>query len=323
MRLGRARGPLRGPYHPAMTTQAMNSATTASKTTVKIVPAHQDHAGEIARICFEAFGTLQDRHGVARDFASADVASMVIGMMLSRPDVAGFTAIDGGSGRILGSNFLLFPDAVAGIGPITVDPTVQARGVGRELMLAVMNEAKQRKIAQVRLLQECINTTSLSLYTKLGFDWRDSCALMDPASATRAGHSFSGKIREMTEADLDAVEAISKRQYHASRRNEVAMAQAMHFPAFVIESGGRVVGYYLPGMLGHGFAETHGQLADLIVHGGKNSPEMFHRVLVPLSENDLHRELLERGCRTVKLMSYMTTGPFTAPVGAWVPCIEM
>jgi predicted N-acetyltransferase YhbS len=308
-----------------MTTQATNSAATASNTTVKIVPAHQDHAAEIARICFEAFGTLQDRHGVARDFASTDVTSMVVGMMLSRPDVAGFTAIDAASGRILGSNFLLFSDAVAGIGPITVDPTVQARGVGRELMLAVMNEAKRRNIVQVRLLQECINTASLSLYTKLGFDWRDSCALMDPATASTAGSGVSavGKIREMTEADLDAVEAISKRQYHSSRRNEVATALAMHFPAFVIESSGRVSGYYLPGMLGHGFAETHGQLAELIVHAGKNTPEMFHRVLVPLSENDLHRELLNRGCRTVKLMSYMTTGPFTPPVGAWVPCIEM
>lgn len=288
-----------------------------------IVPAREEHGPDLARICFEAFGRLQDRHGVARDFVSVDVAYMMVGMMLSRPDAAGFTAVDSASGRILGSNFLLFSDAVAGVGPITVDPECQSKGVGRLLMLAVMEEARRRRIEQVRLLQECINTTSLSLYAKLGFDWQDSCALMDPSTGDLQRRASTGAIRPMTEGDLDAVAAISKRQYHASRRNEVAACLRMQFPAFVLEDGSEVRGYFLPGLLGHGFAAEPGQLADLVIHAGMHSPEMFHRVLVPLSENHLHRELLNRGCRTVKLMSYMTTGEFTRPVGAWVPCIGM
>jgi len=57
-----------------------------------------------------------------------------------------------------------------GVGPITIAPDAQSRGTGRALMLAVMHEAARRAIRHVRLLQEAVNTTSLSRDTKLGFD---------------------------------------------------------------------------------------------------------------------------------------------------------
>lgn len=47
------------------------------------------------------------------------------------------------AGQIIGSNFLLHADEVAGVGPITVDPHLQARGIGRSLMEWAVNIAEQ------------------------------------------------------------------------------------------------------------------------------------------------------------------------------------
>lgn len=283
----------------------------------RLTSEHAHLVPTLGQICFEAFGTLQDRHGVERDFDTAETATMVVGMFASRADFAGFVAME--NGQPVGSNFLGASDGVAGVGPITIRPDVQSNGIGRALMLAVMEEAKVRGIPQVRLMQEAINTASLSLYTKLGFDWRESCALMRLAPAPKD----DPRIRPLSAADLDAVEHISARHYHASRRNETAGFLKSGFPGFGLERAGKLVGYYFPGFLGHGFAETPEELATLVLHSARHAPPPFLKAIVPLGEHALHRELLAKGCRTIKLFNYMTTGEYRAPVGAWIPSIGM
>lgn len=279
-----------------------------------------DHAHllpNLGQICYEAFGALQDQHSVERDFDSPQTATMVVSLFATRPDFAGFVAMDG---KIpLGSNFLGASDTVAGVGPITIRPDAQARSTGRALMLAVMDEAARRGIGQVRLMQEAINTASLSPYTKLGFDWREACSLMRPAPDP----TDDPRIRPLTQADLDAVERISQRHDHASRRVETAGFLASGFPAFALEIKGTTTGYYLPGFLGHGFAPTPADMASLMLHAARHAPPPFLKALVQLSEHALHRELLARGCRSIKLINYMTTGPYRPPDGAWIPSIGM
>ena len=41
-------------------------------------------------------------------------------------------------GRIVGSNYLWEYDTIRAVGPITVDPKLQAQGTGRKLMQAVI-----------------------------------------------------------------------------------------------------------------------------------------------------------------------------------------
>jgi hypothetical protein len=74
-------------------------------------------------------------------------------------------------------------------------------------MMAVLDEAARRNVPDVRLLQEAINTTSLSLYTSLGFRWRDSVAVMQAAPAPEADPA----VRAMTEADLAAGPTTARR----------------------------------------------------------------------------------------------------------------
>ncbi len=275
-----------------------------------------EHIPALGRICFDAFGALQDRHGVARDFETSEVATQVVGLFASLPGFWGIAAEDGG--ELLGSNFISFLDGVSGVGPITIRPDAQARGVGRALMQAVLDEASRRGVSQVRLMQEAINTTSLSLYAKLGFDWRDACALMTlPAGADMAG------ARPMTPNDLASVDRLSREHYHASRRNECEAWLNIGLPGFVLGRGGETVAYYFPGFLGHGHASSDADLAGLMSHAARHAPPPFHKAIVPLSETGLQRELLRRGGRTIKLFNYMTVGPFERPTGAWIPSIGM
>lgn len=297
-----------------------------------IRPVHDSDIPNLARICYEAFGALQDRHGVERDFDSVQTAAMVIGMCAMRPDFAGFVALD--DNRVVGSNFLCFSDAdnasmaagVAGVGPITIDPAAQSKGAGRALMLAVMNEAERRGIRHVRLLQEAVNTTSLSLYTKLGFDWKEACALVrfPPADhPSVAAHAHDPRITPVTTADLPAIADISTRHYGSSRRNEVAGYLDMHMPGFMLRQRSTPTAYFFPGLFGHGFADSEADMAALISYSVPHAPPMFQRFLLPLSQNDLNRQLMERGCRTIKLFNYMSLGPYRAPTGTWLPAIGM
>src|SRR5260370_6956211 len=85
--------------------------------------------------CYEAFNSVCTAHNFPPDFPSAEVATGVVSMMLAHPGFYSVVAeIDG---RIVGSNFLDERSAIVGVGPITVDPTVQNKAVGARLMQAV------------------------------------------------------------------------------------------------------------------------------------------------------------------------------------------
>ena len=121
-------------------------------------------------ICYEAFKTISEAHGFAPDFPAPEVAIDVLTRVLANPKFYSVVAeIDG---RIVGSNFLDERNRIAGVGPITVDPAVQNRAIGRRLMDAVHERATARSFAGVRLIQAGFHTRSLSLYAKLGYDVR-------------------------------------------------------------------------------------------------------------------------------------------------------
>ena len=85
----------------------------------------------------------------------------------------------------MGSNCLDERSAIAGVGPITVEPGVQNHGAGRRLMEAVLDRAAEQKALGVRAPSSrvCYNR-SLSLYTKLGFDARkEPCSVMQGTGA--------------------------------------------------------------------------------------------------------------------------------------------
>jgi hypothetical protein len=95
-------------------------------------------AAACGTICYEAFKAICTAHNFPPDFPSPEVASGLLSMLLAHP---GFYSVAAeGKGRIIGSNFLDERSCVAGVGPITVDPTGQNRGAGGRLMQGCSKE---------------------------------------------------------------------------------------------------------------------------------------------------------------------------------------
>jgi len=288
---------------------------TKERLNIGLVPTVAQHVSELGRICFEAFKDLQDRGCGTRDFPTVEIAQQVLGMLAQRDDFYSVSALD--DGRVVGFNFLSLMDPVAGVGPITVDPSYQGHSVGRALMQNVMDYAQHNNIEQVRLFHDSFNIASLSLYASLGFDVKDSVALMQSTPAAEADNN----VRSIAEPDLPAIEEISKRIYKNSRRNEVAAAAPYGFAAFLRERQGRVTGYLLPGNFGHGVAETEEDALALVGEAARHLPPEAARFFCPLSEGSFYRKALQAGCRAIKVMNYMVLGPYEHPDEVWMPSV--
>src|SRR5262245_1414206 len=108
-----------------------------------------EDAEACGRICYTAFTTLNRHHNFPPDFPDVNAAIGVLGMMLAQPGF--YVVVAERDGQIVGSNAMDERSTIAGIGPITVDPATQNAGVGRQLMLAVLERAAARGFPGVRL----------------------------------------------------------------------------------------------------------------------------------------------------------------------------
>src|SRR5690348_11758633 len=134
---------------------------------ITIRRATADDAAACGPICFEAFRNINTDHGFPPDLPNAEIATGLLSGMFSHP---GFYCVVGEvDGQVVGSNCLDERSAIAGVGPITIDPDSQNRGIGRALMTAVIDRARERNFPGVRLVQAAFHNRSLSLYARLGF----------------------------------------------------------------------------------------------------------------------------------------------------------
>jgi GNAT superfamily N-acetyltransferase len=235
-------------------------------------------------------------------------------MLLGHP--AFYSVVAESDGHVVGSNFLDERSRIVGVGPITVDPAIQDRGVGRVLMHDVMRRAAERDAPGVRLLQVAYHNRSLSLYAKLGFQVRDVVACMQ-------GPALGGEIpgyqtRPATPNDVEACNTICFAVHGHDRAGEVADAIAQG-TALVVEHDGRISGYATDlGLFAHAVGESNEEIKALI-----RAAKAFTGpgVLVPTTNADLFRWCLDQGLRVVQLTSLMTIGLYTRPRGAYLPSI--
>lgn len=87
-----------------------------------------EEAGELGRICYEAFKDISDRHGFPTDFPTVEFATQVIGLLMQQEDVYRVAASD--DGHLKGSNFLLKWAGAAGVGQSA--STAARRGGGSD-----------------------------------------------------------------------------------------------------------------------------------------------------------------------------------------------
>ncbi|HSU06865.1 MAG TPA: GNAT family N-acetyltransferase, partial [Acetobacteraceae bacterium] len=215
-------------------------------------PAAPDDAPTCGQICYAAFGSLADHHGFPRDFPSVKMASDVLRMLIEHAGFYGVVAER--DGKILGSNFMDERSAVLGIGPISVDPAAQDKGIGRSLMLNVLDRATARHAAGVRLVQAAYHNRSLCLYTKLGFQTKEPLSVLQgpPIRLDCPGYT----VRAADPADIEACNALCTQIHGFDRGGELRDA-VQQGSATVVERLGRITGYAtLVGFFGHSVAET-------------------------------------------------------------------
>jgi predicted N-acetyltransferase YhbS len=275
------------------------------------VPADAERCGAI---CYEAFRAIATAHGFPPDFPAPEIATGVVAMVIAHPGFYGVVAER--DGRIVGSNFLDERSPIAGVGPITVDPTAQDAAVGRALMGDVLARAATRGVPGVRLVQAAYHNRSLSLYTKLGFDPREPLATM---SGTPLGLRVAGyAVRAATEADLDACNALCVRVHGHDRGGELRDA-VRQGSATVVEHEGRITGYATSiAFFGHAVGASNAELRALIGAAPAFGAPGF---LLPTRNADLFRWCLAHGLRVVQPMTLMSRGLYSEPAGAFLPSI--
>jgi predicted N-acetyltransferase YhbS len=278
-----------------------------------IACATKTHVDDIGRIGFEAFRNVAVTHGLLPDFPNVNLARQVYQMLVERSDYYGVVALV--DGRPVGSNFLSITDEVSGVGPLSIDPAYQGNGIGKTLMEDVLGFAQKHNIQQIRLLQDAHNLASLSLYSSLGFVVRDAIALVTAVPAPKADRT----IRPINAPDLPAIDRLSTSLYKSSRRNEVIITMQYGFPALIREREGRIVGYLLPGLVGHGASETEDDTLALAREAARTVPPVFARLFCPLRYPTLFQSLLKAGGKVEKTLTYMTLGPYAPPTGCCTP----
>lgn len=265
-------------------------------------------------ICFEAFAAIARAHNFTPVFPTVDVASGLMTWMLDHPGF--YRVVAEHDGRIVGSNFLDKRNRIAGVGPLTVDPAVQDKGVGRRLMADVHQHASKNGFDGVRLVQHAYHNRSLSLYAKLGYDVREPLACLQgpPPSLAPQGRT----ARPAIASDLDACDRLC-RQIHGHDRNGELRDAIAQGTATVVESNGRVTGYAtIIGFFGHAVGEGNDDLQALIGAATSFAGPGF---LLPTRNTELLRWCLSQGLRVTQPLMLMTLGPYNEPSGAFLPSI--
>jgi GNAT superfamily N-acetyltransferase len=265
-------------------------------------------------ICFEAFKSIASEHNFPWDFPSAEIATGGIKMLLAHPGV--YAVVAERDGEVVGSNFLDERGPIGGIGPITVDPAAQNQSIGRRLMLDVMERCERRGVAGVRLLQSAYHNRSLCLYTKLGFETRETVSKLDgrPLGIGLPGY----EVRPAVERDIPACNALCQRVHGHHRGGELGDAIEQR-SARVAEHLGEITGYCTDiAFFAHAVAETNNGLKALI---GSASAFAGGGFLLPTRNGDLFRWCLQHDLRLVHQLTLMTIGLYNEPAGAYLPSV--
>jgi predicted N-acetyltransferase YhbS len=280
---------------------------------VTLRPGRPDDAAACGQICYDAFASIAARHNYPSDFPSVEVAIGLLAQQLSHPHF--YAVVAEADDRIVASNFLDERCAIAGVGPITVDPTVQDSRIGRRLMNAVLERTAEQGFIGVRLVQAAYHTRSLALYASLGFQARKTLACMQgaPLGITMPGR----RVRQAGPSDFESCNRISRSVHGHDRAGDLDDAIRAG-TAVVVEFAGRITGYATSiAFFGHSVGESADDVKALIgaapSFGGPG-------VLVP-TDGPLLPWCLEHGLRVTQLMTLMTLGLYMEPTGSYLPSV--
>jgi GNAT superfamily N-acetyltransferase len=289
-------------------------------------PGRIEDADKVGKIIFEAFSAVADKHNFPPDFPSVDVARGLASSLLSNPRFYSIIAEDntsnGGEDKdsIVGSNFLdERSNIVAGVGPLTIDPKYQDKGTGRQLMINILERAKNKNFSAIRLLQASYHSRSLALYATLGFEVREPISNMQgkPIQEAIPGRS----VRAATESDTESCNTICK-TVHGHDRNGELQDSIKQGSAKVVLHENKITGYTCGlTFFNHSVGLTNDDLKALISSATNDDSYGGPGILIPSRNTNLFRWCLNNGLRIVQQLTLMTIGLYNEPAGSYMPSI--
>jgi predicted N-acetyltransferase YhbS len=273
-----------------------------------------EDAAVLGQINYDAFKAIGDAHNFPPDFPSLEAAVGTVTSLISNPGF--YSVVAEADGKISGSNFMDERNPIAGIGPISVDPSVQNQSIGRHLMENVLERVRARNFAGVRLVQTAYHNRSLCLYTRLGFETREPLSVMQgkPLNLRLAGY----EVRSAKESDLEPCNRLCAR-VHGHHRGGELLDAIRGGGATVVERLGSITGYATAvAFFGHVVGESNDDVRALI---GAAPMLLGPGILVPTRNGELFRWCLAKGLRLVQQMTLMTIGLYNEPANAYLPSI--
>src|SRR5215831_7099582 len=248
-------------------------------------------AGEVI---VAAFNDVYTRHGFPPPFPSPEAGvGMARGYLQLEPQEC-FVAVEGG--QVVGSGFIHLRGETAGIGPITVDPGCQSKGVGKEIMMAVIRAG--RHSASLRLVQDAFNVVSFPLYSKLGFAACGTVLSLAGQEFRSPGRPRGIAIREMAPEDAARVTALDTRLTGLTRPHDIRYFLAQP-PQLISLVEGKLAGYLCllrtggGAFLGPAAATDPAVLRTLIAYAIELEQGKVLRMRLPARHTELFRDLLK------------------------------
>ena len=266
------------------------------------------------RICHDGFRAIASQHNFPPDFPDPAVSTELLAYLSGHGGFYGVVAeLDS---AVVGSNFVDERSPIIGLGPITVDPTAQNRGVGTALMQHMIERVMRARAPGLRLVQSGYHARSLCLYTKLGFAVREPLVnLQGPP----LGLAIPGcEVRPAVAGDAESCNRLCREVYGHDRAGDLrdAIEQGT---AVIVERAGRITGYTTQiAFFGHAVAESNDDLKALIASAPSFGGPGF---LLPSRNTELFRWCIGHGLRMIQPMNLMTIGLYNEPRGAWLPSI--
>jgi GNAT superfamily N-acetyltransferase len=287
---------------------------TQTATEVLVREATAEDAERCGRTFYDAFESIAVRHNFPIEAISPEFTQFKASELLSSEGFVCFAAER--DGQVLGSAFVDERAAIAGIGPVSVDPAAQDAGIGRALMEAALRRERGRDAPGIRLVQTAYHYRSLALYAKLGFVVREPLSVLQ---GTPTGTKIPGRgVRPAREEDVQACGQLCTRVHGHDRNRELKDAIAAG-TAHVVERPEGITGYATGFGYGwHAVAETN---EDLIALLSAADGFMGLGFLAPSRNAELLRWALDHGLRIVQQSTLMTIGLYNEPAGAYLPSI--
>ncbi|MGB8689405.1 MAG: GNAT family N-acetyltransferase [Microcoleus sp.] len=266
-----------------------------------------------ARINYEAFKGVSDRHQFPTDFPTLDLATEITDILINSPSY--FDIVAESEGSVVGCGFMDEQNQIRGIGPVSVDRTFQGKGTGREIMKALLEQGQEA--VGIRLVQESFNLASLSLYISLGFEVKEPLVLMEGKFRSQPQYGF--EVRPLRSEDVDECQALCNRVYGCDRTSEIEYALNNLSP-LVATKQGRIVAYTCAvSAFGHSVAETEAAMQALLLGAAAYSPGEVLCFHLPVRYASLFRWCLQEGLRGLKPLAVMAVGEYQQPAGCCFP----